>query len=145
MLAAALVSWVSACGVLVGQTSVSIEISFSGTARDPVFLSQMTDSITLSIAGEGLSQPIEKTLAPRPQVVTLPVPPGYKDYVAKAWRGNQLLGQGEAGAVMERGRQASVIMHLVPISDPPAGLPGAQILAPVPTRTSSLAGLFLAP
>lgn len=109
---------------LLGQTSVAIDVKFSRTARDPAYLGRTTEEITLAITGEGLSRPIETSLAPVAQTVAMQLPPGFKDFTAQAWRGNQLLAQGEAGALMETGRQTAIILNLVPISDPPAGTSG---------------------
>jgi hypothetical protein len=125
---------------LMGQTAVSIDVRFSRTARDPQLLSTATEEITLAITGEGLSKPIETTLAPVPQVVGMQLPPGYKDFVAQAWRGNRLLAQGEAGAQMTRGRQTAVILDLVPIDDSPGA---AQALAKSATGGTGLTGASL--
>lgn len=121
-LVAGILSLVVACDAasgLLGQTAVAIDVRFSRTARDPQALSAATDEITLAITGEGLGKPIETTLAPVPQVVGMQLPPGYKDFVAQAWRGNRLLAQGEAGAAMVRGSRTAVILDLVPIDDSP--------------------------
>jgi hypothetical protein len=127
---------------LIGQTSVAIDIRFSRTARDPQLLSTATEEITLAITGEGLSKPIETTLAPVPQIVAMQLPPGYKDFVAQAWRGNRLLAQGEAGVQMAKGKQTAVILDLAPIDDAP-GAAKAMAGASVPgtgLNGGSLAG-----
>jgi hypothetical protein len=138
----------AACGDgtgLLGQTAVAIDVRFSRTARDPQFLTRATEEITLAITGEGLSKPIETSLAPVPQIVGMQLPPGYKDFVAQAWRGNRLLAQGEAGVQMQKGRQTAVILDLAPIDDAPgatnallgasttAGLTGAGLPGGDPT------------
>ncbi|MBC7541233.1 MAG: hypothetical protein H7338_00730 [Candidatus Sericytochromatia bacterium] len=121
---ASMISVLAACGGgagLLGQTSVSIDVKFSRTARDSTFLPRNTEEITLAITGEGLSRPIETSLAPVAQVVAMQLPPGFKDFTAQAWKGNQLLAQGEASALMESGKQTAIILNLVPINDGPVG------------------------
>jgi hypothetical protein len=110
---------VAACGTVFGPTTVTVDVRFSKTARDPGLLGQVTEAISLSIEGDGLTEPIETRLAPVPQTVTLTVPPGYKGFVAKAWKGNRVLAQGEAGTTLGRGRQTTVILDLSPIDDAP--------------------------
>ena len=120
-----LVLVLGACGSGFGKTTVSIEVRFSRSARDPAALARQTEQITLAVTGEGLSAPIETTLAPVEQLIVLEMAPGFKDFIGQAWRGHQLLAEGQAGALLEKGQKVAVILNLVPINDAP-GLSSLQ-------------------
>lgn len=118
----------AACGPgWFAQPQVVVDISFSQSARHPAALAALTDSIELTVSGEGMEQPITRRLEPEAQLVSLTLPTGEKAITGRAWQGGKLLAEGQTGLVVRRGRPQEVIIHLIPIWDPPPGYQGRPL------------------